>query len=350
MPGRRMSWMWSGNGCGRLARLGVVAALVVISALSAVGLAAAAGGARPSSAHRRARLARAGEAYGSCNWLGQLILVGFDHKTVGTELAAGQEIPISSNTRLFSLLLHHFGGKGTALFGLPDLQGKAPRGLHYLICTSGPLPARESSAVATRHSVAPPAPAAAPSGTASQDDDSCNYKGQVILVSYGFSFDGTVAADGQLLSTSAYPQLFALWRYKFGGGSVSQKFGVPDLQGKPPGGLQYRICSSGAFPRSTSESQWCNWSGQIVLDSFDVALDGTLSAGGEFIPIDRNEVLYSIFGNTFGVNQSEMTFGLPDLRDQAPPALYYRVCNSSGAFPSQNQLIERIVNDGSAFG
>ena len=84
MPGRRMSWMWSGNGCGRLARLGVEA-LVVISGLTAVGLAAAAGGTRQSSPRRRARLARAGEAYCSCNWLGQLILVGFDHKTVGTD-------------------------------------------------------------------------------------------------------------------------------------------------------------------------------------------------------------------------------------------------------------------------
>ncbi len=72
-----------------------------------------------------------------------------------------------------------------------------------------------------------------------------------------------------------------------------------------------------------SESRWCSWSRQIVLFSFDVSMDGTLAASGEFIPTDRNEVLYSIFGNTFGVNLSEMTFGLPHLRHQAPRGLYY---------------------------
>ena len=59
----------------------------------------------------------------------------------GATLAAGQTIPISTNTALFSLLQFRFGGNGTTTFALPDLRSAAPNGLSYLICTSGIFPA-----------------------------------------------------------------------------------------------------------------------------------------------------------------------------------------------------------------
>ncbi len=41
---------------------------------------------------------------------------------------AGQLIPISQNTALFSLLGTNYGGDGRVTFGLPDLQGRVPIG------------------------------------------------------------------------------------------------------------------------------------------------------------------------------------------------------------------------------
>ena len=57
--------------------------------------------------------------------------------------AAGQILPISQNTALFSLLGTMYGGNGTTTFALPDLRNAAPVGLTYSICTIGGFPARQ---------------------------------------------------------------------------------------------------------------------------------------------------------------------------------------------------------------
>src|ERR687885_524666 len=44
----------------------------------------------------------------------------------GWALCAGQLMPISQNTALFSLLGTNFGGDGKSTFGLPNLQGNVP--------------------------------------------------------------------------------------------------------------------------------------------------------------------------------------------------------------------------------
>ena len=316
-------------------RLGMLAALVLSAGLLATGLASAAGGSEQPGAHRRAGIT---SDLSLCNWLGQVMLVGFDYKTTGTEPAAGQALEIRSNTALFTLLGYKFGGVDGKSFKLPDLQGKAPRGLHYLICTSGTFPARES--VARRAPQAAGAPSVAakslsgragPSASASVAAGSCNYLGQAILVAYGFNFRGTVAADGELLSKTGFPRLFALWGNRFGDAS-DQMFAAPNLRGKAPEGLQYRICAAGLYPGNNS-MDWCNWLGQVVFNSFNVSLNGTFPADGESVPINANSALYLLFGNTFGGNRDNGTFGLPDLRDQAPPGFDYRVCGS-GPFPS----------------
>jgi len=57
--------------------------------------------------------------------------------------AAGQILPISQNTALFSLIENRFGGDATQnTFALPDLRGQAPDGLTYVICTQGIYPAQ----------------------------------------------------------------------------------------------------------------------------------------------------------------------------------------------------------------
>ena len=43
--------------------------------------------------------------------------------------AAGQLVPISQNTALYSLLGTNFGGDGRSTFGLPDMRGRTPIGM-----------------------------------------------------------------------------------------------------------------------------------------------------------------------------------------------------------------------------
>jgi microcystin-dependent protein len=56
-------------------------------------------------------------------FVGELALVGFNFNPIGWQIAAGQILPISQNTALFSLLGTMYGGNGTNNFQLPNLQG-----------------------------------------------------------------------------------------------------------------------------------------------------------------------------------------------------------------------------------
>lgn len=80
-------------------------------------------------------------------FLGQLLLVGFNFAPVSWAPAAGQLLPISSNTALFSLLGTYYGGNGTSNFQLPNLQGacaigfgNAPGLSDYVIGETGGVP------------------------------------------------------------------------------------------------------------------------------------------------------------------------------------------------------------------
>ena len=59
-------------------------------------------------------------------FLGQIIMFGGNFAPRGWAMCNGQQLPISSNTALFSLLGTTFGGNGQTTFGLPDLRGRVP--------------------------------------------------------------------------------------------------------------------------------------------------------------------------------------------------------------------------------
>lgn len=65
----------------------------------------------------------------SDQFLGEIRIFGCNFAPFGWALCAGQLLPISQNTALFSLLGTFYGGNGTSNFALPDLQGRVP--LHY---------------------------------------------------------------------------------------------------------------------------------------------------------------------------------------------------------------------------
>jgi microcystin-dependent protein len=163
---------------------------------------------------------------GSCNYLGQVVLVPFAFSFHGTVAARGELLPTSTYPALFMILGYTFGRSSNGqMFGVPDLRGQAPGGLHYRICTSGDYPSSQR----------PSSPW-------------CNWRGQIILSTFNVSLRGTATARGQTLPILQNEALFALFSNKFGGSRSMSTFGLPDLRGKAPPGLHYRVCNSGAFP------------------------------------------------------------------------------------------------------
>lgn len=59
-------------------------------------------------------------------FLGEIRAFGFNFVPRQWALCDGQELQISQNTALFSILGTTYGGDGRSTFGLPDLNGRAP--------------------------------------------------------------------------------------------------------------------------------------------------------------------------------------------------------------------------------
>jgi len=62
-------------------------------------------------------------------FIGQLSLVGFNFAPIGWFNAAGQLLPISQYTALFSLLGTYYGGDGRATFALPNMSNNVAIGM-----------------------------------------------------------------------------------------------------------------------------------------------------------------------------------------------------------------------------
>jgi microcystin-dependent protein len=57
--------------------------------------------------------------------------------------------------------------------------------------------------------------------------------------------------------------------------------------------------------------------GEIKIISWNFAPRGWAFCNGQFLPINQNQALFSLFGTTYGGN-GQTTFALPDLRGRAP--------------------------------
>jgi microcystin-dependent protein len=63
---------------------------------------------------------------GDTPWVGEILLVPYNFAPYGWAFCAGQILPISQDTALFSLLGTTYGGDGITTFALPDLRGRSP--------------------------------------------------------------------------------------------------------------------------------------------------------------------------------------------------------------------------------
>ncbi|MGN6608169.1 MAG: phage tail protein [Jatrophihabitans sp.] len=61
-------------------------------------------------------------------FLGEIRMFAGSYAPYGWAFCAGQLLPISQNTALFSLLGTYYGGNGTSNFALPNLNGSVPVG------------------------------------------------------------------------------------------------------------------------------------------------------------------------------------------------------------------------------
>src|SRR5688572_15789255 len=59
-------------------------------------------------------------------FVAEIRIFAFGFPPVGWALCAGQLLPISQNSALFSLLGINYGGDGKSTFALPNLVGSAP--------------------------------------------------------------------------------------------------------------------------------------------------------------------------------------------------------------------------------
>jgi microcystin-dependent protein len=62
----------------------------------------------------------------SSPFVAEIRMFGFQFAPTGWAFCAGQLLPISQNTALFSLLGTTYGGDGKSTFALPDMQGNVP--------------------------------------------------------------------------------------------------------------------------------------------------------------------------------------------------------------------------------
>jgi len=75
--------------------------------------------------------------------------------------------------------------------------------------------------------------------------------------------------------------------------------------------------------------------GEITLFGFFFAPYGWMSCEGQIIPINQNNALYALIGNTYGGSQAQGNFALPNLTGASPiPNMKYYIC-VQGMFPQR---------------
>jgi microcystin-dependent protein len=57
--------------------------------------------------------------------------------------------------------------------------------------------------------------------------------------------------------------------------------------------------------------------GQVEMFSFNFAPKGWTTCGGQLVPINQNQALFSLLGTNYG-GDGQQNFGLPDLRGRVP--------------------------------
>lgn len=186
----------------------------------------------------------------------------------GFSVANGQLVSIASNPVLFSRIGTTYGGNGVTNFALPDLSGRTAVGFG------------QGAGLTNRNL-------------------------------------GSVAGgELQALNANQVPP--------FGGASgiLSASQPVPTLQ--PSVALNQAVVTQGFFPSPNGVQAQGPVIGQVLTYASPLLPNGRLLANGQQVPINQNQALFSVVGNTYGGN-AFTTFALPNLRG--------RVATEAGSAP-----------------
>jgi microcystin-dependent protein len=291
----------------------------------------------------------------------------------GASAAQGQNLPISPNGALFSLLGNTYGGNYPVNFALPNLQGSAiigagsgagltPRplgsvaGSSSVTLTSAQVPAGAETSAPVPYNTVQPSLALEPliavnAPYPSSSSDAATFIGQIAYFAGNFVPAGWALADGQTLSIASNQALFSVIGTTYGGTAAT--FNLPNLVGRiaigadaanplgsekgsetvdvtranlpgaaeqpvsndqPSLAVNYLIDIDGLFPTTLGGGFNATTAtiGEIVPYAGATAPPGWAFANGQLLPINEYSALFSLLGTTYG-GDGIRTFALPDL-------------------------------------
>jgi len=236
--------------------------------------------------------------------IGSISLFPYDFDPAGWARCDGKTLYGGDSETLFSLLLDTFGGDPNQFtFGLPNLDGAAPKECRYCMSLFGDHPKGRYEGVL----------------------------GQAVIWAIPNTPDTTpnnlVECNGQSLPTDKNMYLQHLIGGRFGGAEAG-KFKLPDLRDRYPADCRYMLCRDGYDPTSPRDP----FVGEIVLLPFEVPdvqpQKWQLCDGGQF-SVNENPALVHLLGSRFGGAGR-----VPDLRAAAPPKCNYYM-SLKGVMPSR---------------
>jgi microcystin-dependent protein len=234
--------------------------------------------------------------------LGSISLFPYDFNPTGWARCDGRTLSGEESETLFSLLQDTFGGNaGEFTFGLPNLDGAAPKECRYCLSLSGEYPQGRYEGVL----------------------------GQTVIWAIpNPTPTNLVECNGPSLPTNQnmYLQQFIGGRF---GEAEAGKFKLPDLRDRYPAKCRYMLCRDGYDPTSPRDP----FVGEIVLLPFEVPdmpqSKWRLCDGGQF-SVNEHQALVNLLGNRFGGAGR-----VPDLRAAAPPKCNYYM-SLNGVMPARS--------------
>ncbi|MEO6842281.1 MAG: tail fiber protein [Bradyrhizobium sp.] len=284
--------------------------------------------------------------------------------------ALGQSVALSQNSALFSLLGAAFGGNGVTTFDLPNLAGRVAVGAGNGPSATVTLGETYGQNAVTLTTANVPVNGGGGGQGYTNDQSSLAVEYLINVGGNGTGFDapgmivpylsdvapdGYLFANGQVLSISQYPDLYAAIGNTYGGNKRAGTFALPDLQGRTivgAGGseslgtitgsdsttltaanlinstpinnqqpslaltyMMYTASDGPVVPSSGAPLADTPYLGEIMAFAGTTVPAGWTVAAGQILSISSNGPLYSEIDAVFG-GDGRSTFALPDLRDR----------------------------------
>ncbi len=193
--------------------------------------------------------------------LGQVVLFAGNFAPGGYSVANGQLLSVAANEVLFTEIGATYGGNGVSTFALPNLSGRTEVGTG------------QGTGLANR------------------------------------TLGSTLGATTQTLNVNQLPP--------FGGATGIPAGSQPLSTLQPSLALNQAIVTQGFFPSGTGPQATGPLIGQVLTYTGPTLPGGQIAANGQQLPIQQQQPLFSVLGNTYG-GSFPTTFAVPNLAGRAP--------------------------------